>query len=800
MPQHTNDGKDFEQRIEFLFELRPDCRVRRDQRFAGKAVDLLVEQDNPLLGVQRVAVECKDHSRPLSRRTVAEILTDYAPVLEGPEIDALLLVTRHGVVANADDALASYPARHITEHQLVGALLSTDFLLRDAEAAFENASLSAYYQPASAYSLDVAFVSRYYDLYYSQLVDLAVEMQPTLESPPVDMEDVVALWKKTTGSSRLPPYIDDIKLLSRAVRKRRRRAVVPLDRIVDTWLALPSGEQNYGLALLGSYGTGKSSFARALVSKTARRYRETGGGRIPLLIELRHFGSHQSLEGLIADELSNRHGLHNVSFETFQALNAAGYFLLVLDGFDEMKEGLSRDALVYNFAEINRLLVGTAKVILCGRPTFFEGQDEQREVLAGAHHDVSQPDARYLQPEIAPMELDAVEAAITGFVTAYRRELGTDIERQAAELQSALRHDESLQQLLARPVHFPMLLRVMPSWDQPLTELRRGDLYQRFIDDTIAREMKSGRLPSFDSGRRRRFAAELAVEMFSNGESRAIRQSAIPDAIIASYRRGAETLDITRRDLVKACFLERKPPDILFFPHKSFGEYLVAWAIEGEAKSEQASTDRFALRLSPEILSFLDERLDRSAWKNILGNMLSNLRVVRAFFSDLGRDGDLVSGRDWDLVSVVAGRPAPLESLAAAVEDDETFVPLLRVPALLQAPEMVLHHVATGLESLLRAQRPVASAGQEVLRVIAWSAPDIAAVHAFRGLQLSNANVAAQFVAGHRARWEDWVERGWVQGAHRSDEPVGGNVNPRNVLDVRSGRDHGGDTFDGTAP
>jgi hypothetical protein len=72
------------------------------------------------------------------------------------------------------------------------------------------------------------------------------------------------------------------------------------------------------------------------------------------------------------------------------------------------------------------------------------------------------------------------------------------------------------------------------------------------------------------------FARQLAVEMWRRGESRSVTTGEIPAVLFEPFLGPGRPLDAARRDLIAACFLERKPPNILFVPHKSFLEYLVA--------------------------------------------------------------------------------------------------------------------------------------------------------------------------------------------------------------------------------
>jgi predicted NACHT family NTPase len=126
---------------------------------------------------------------------------------------------------------------------------------------------------------------------------------------------------------------------------------VELEPLIDDWIANPDVQES--IAILGSYGTGKSSFARKIAWSYARKFKSGETVRMPLLIELKEFGSHQDLRSLITGYLVNRHRVKNYSYELFRALNREGRFLVIFDGFDEMKLGMTLDALMFNFNEIN---------------------------------------------------------------------------------------------------------------------------------------------------------------------------------------------------------------------------------------------------------------------------------------------------------------------------------------------------------------------------------------------------------------------------------------------------------------
>jgi hypothetical protein len=169
------------------------------------------------------------------------------------------------------------------------------------------------------------------------------------------------------------------------------------------------------------------------------------------------------------------------------------------------------------------------------------------------------------------------------------------IRDRIQELKLELENNANIRDLLSRPVHLPMLVLLLPDWTHPISELGRATLYGKFIDKIITRELLRKRKEfreNYGLDQRHRFASSLALEMFRRGESR-IRYSEIPESVIEPFRKPGTSLDSTKRDLISACFLDRKAPDILFFPHKSFGEYLVAeCAIEDLKKGTAQCTKK----------------------------------------------------------------------------------------------------------------------------------------------------------------------------------------------------------------
>lgn len=753
--------------MEALIRLIPGAHVVRHRIVGGKDVDLLVAQEAPLTGRSLIAVECKHNkTRPLSTEAVRQVWHDYEPLVAAKLVDQIHLVTQSGIVANAATMIDGLPMRHSTYRSLLDKAFSPERLVQAALRDIESDGLASYYERPQCRDLDVALASRLIDLYYHDFVDYyALEknkhrhMEHALSademSPVPKYREIRRTYQQDNeGRGAAISRFSERDVLAVLADRSRPRDADLLD-LVLRWLDDATIPGDVGLALLGSYGTGKSAFSRFLATFQASRYIEGTSSRIPLRIELRHFGSHQSVEGLIADELANRHRMPVASFDVFQELNAAGHLLVILDGFDEMREGMSTDALEYNFAEIGRLLVGQSRVVLCGRPTIFESHSEQRAILGGTARRYGPP-ARYLQIELSPLPLDRVRRAIRSFARVRRAELGPEIDRRIDELDRELDCNIELQELVGRPVHFPMLVRVLPGWHRPLRELNRARLYGAFIEQIIDREMRKQSRPSrHTTASRIRFAGDLAVAMHRAGDTRSIRTSAIPAGLVEQYRLGDEGAEETRRELVRACFLERKPPDVLFFPHKSFGEYLVATRLRDEMRAERPALDAVPITLSPEIASFLGDVAEPHDWTRVVESYQGSVRTLRSYLRGLGAREDRAASSAVEYLIKGFCAQSALSALVSALGHGAEARKL--AIDLAEALERAAVRGQLSPRALTLLATVVAVAGSE------------AQIHAVRATGLLSGPAADELVKHmvHGARREAWVRLGWIDAKGR---------------------------------
>ena len=600
-------GDGFEQEVADLFRCMPNAVVSTHVKVAGKDVDIYVILKHALGLETRLVVDAKDYARPIDRDRTAFEYGSYYPLIANKHADQFVLITRNGIVANAKEMFDGRTSLHMTMSDLQNKIVDPSQLVQDMIRVFSDNNLDKYYVKAKSLAVDLVFSQESYERIYNDYVTQCL----TNGVQSRDQAQDGWLSRSSNRIRKLAASYDHPELMKILNYRRNTSELADLEEIILQWL----NDKSYTvqIALLGTYGTGKSSFSKRIAYIAARKFLDGKSSRIPLLIELRNFGSHQSIEGLITNTLVNRHGYSNGSFSLFQRMNSLGKYFLILDGFDEMKQGLTKDALAYNFGELNKLCTGNSRVMLCGRPTMFESEDEKSALLSGGSAiDVEIP-ARYVPMEIAPLNREDILTMITNYIDANGSGEDQETTRQKIEtIRQEMQDDSELIDLLSRPVHIPMFVTILPDYEGNIASLTRGFLYETFIQKIINREvmrLSPAYQHRYTTEQRFRFVGSLALEMAKRGEARSIRRSEIPEKIIAPFVRTGESIEIASRDLVAACFLEQKAPDILIFGHKSFLEFLTAYHILWSVRKNSGELEDL-IYPTREIASFIVDLCD----------------------------------------------------------------------------------------------------------------------------------------------------------------------------------------------
>jgi hypothetical protein len=356
-----------------------------------------------------------------------------------------------------------------------------------------------------------------------------------------------------------------------------------LETRVRAWMQADSAVP---LFVLGPYGKGKSTFATHLAAAMAREALSDATARAPILVKLGEIADEQSLEGLLGKVLASQHRVQGYHFETFRALNRAGRFLILYDGFDEMKHGLTPAKFQQVLSELMKLDEGDARILVLGRDTAFHDEAEFRAIIdgvqtTGAGRQVRAPGRRaYGHVEIrgftAGEARDFVERYLPVRASQEHEGPATDpawIAGRVAELTSG-RFDT----LLERPVHAQMLCEIAVHPDQLRHNMSVYELFDTFVHYLLHREVgKRGRDSDFSIEVRRRFNAGLAWWLWERGGASTTTLNDIPQALCDEAVGDTKhdlTRDEMRRELIQGCLVQKGANTIYF--HRSLQEFLAA--------------------------------------------------------------------------------------------------------------------------------------------------------------------------------------------------------------------------------
>jgi hypothetical protein len=359
-------------------------------------------------------------------------------------------------------------------------------------------------------------------------------------------------------------------------------ARIDLHDHIESWLANDSANP---IAIWAGYGMGKTSYSKFLASALAQRCLSNYGERIPILISLGEFTSAPDLETLIASQLSNHYGVRFFSTAAFRLLNAQHRFVIILDGFDEMKFAMAPNDFNHISAQIRKTATINSKLLLLGRPDSIENNEEESRLTSSRLHTIplkadDAPDFESLR--MASLLTEEYLALIRQFLAATPDKTS---RRKPLDQLIATIGSLNLGDILSRPVQAKMLAEVAADPDANLSAISRFTLYDLFIRSILRREEEKAARKHLGTAQRLHFMRLLAWWLWTVKKTRTFTANEIPAEIIQKFQTPNVSLDGLRRELLigsvleeknVGLFLAEKDAGVFYFPHTSFTEFLVA--------------------------------------------------------------------------------------------------------------------------------------------------------------------------------------------------------------------------------
>jgi RNA polymerase sigma factor (sigma-70 family) len=527
--QRPTTGVAFEERVKKTLRLL-GYRAERNVTSFGSQIDLYAEIRIGVLHV-RLMVECKDYGE---RLVGIEEINKFAGVLAVARnmgaVDKGLLITTTGFTRDAKTNAAKAGIELTTFAELSTQLVDfTDFL---------NRTIKNYQDlPAS---------SRYIDL----------------------------------AGTETEEYIE----------VDRASFIRPIDTYINRFLLEEGPGAGKQLALLGNFGTGKSTFCRKYAHDLALAYQADPSRRIPILINLTDYDWRFDIQHLILQSLTARYEIA-ISNAVCQELQRQGRFLIILDGLDEMATRVDIDTIEDNIREIAKLtLIDNNRILLTCRTHFFRDKIEVQLLRDFAVLFIPEWGAEELQVYLQK-----------SFGAAWKEKL------------KLISDTHNLTELAQTPLFLEMIVESLPELGDAIARTR---LYQVYTDKWIVEQSrrKGARLRE---EARRQFVKELAVGLWLE-DKHARHYQDFGDLLRSKFQLDdAAQVDYLRSDVQTCTFLTRDSEGNYGFRHRSFMEYFVAYAISETIEHGAPHLLSHKL-LTVEVRGFVADLLDRTKVADIL--------------------------------------------------------------------------------------------------------------------------------------------------------------------------------------
>lgn len=339
-------------------------------------------------------------------------------------------------------------------------------------------------------------------------------------------------------------------------------------------------EHERRIALLGNFGTGKSSFCEKFCNYLLRRYIADKSQRIPILINLRDYRSGIDIHQVITNHLQRLPGIQ-IDLDLCLELQKMGRFFFILDGLDEMATKVDRIVINENLREIERLFAEPRNMYLLTCRTHFFQERISDEILE---------DYRVV------------------YLTEWRtHELESYLKKRFPQkwkpLNKKILSIPSLAELSKTPLFVEMIVRSLATLVADGSEINIASLYAAYVQEWIVKQ-SNRRGAVMRADKRSKFVKLLALKLYREDRTELHYSDLYEVAREFSGYGDATKLDYFDTDARTCTFMTKDSSGNYGFRHRSFMEYFVATKIvelieEGE-KFLLARRD-----LSKEVLEFI---------------------------------------------------------------------------------------------------------------------------------------------------------------------------------------------------
>ncbi len=618
MTSEVSDWKSFEKYVADIFSML-GYSIEVDGQMDSAQTDIIAISRNRFK--PNLIIECKYHSEKSTKVGIDQVENFTARVLKLRNkgvIDQGYLVTNTGFTSPAKGSLAE-SASYVflaTPNELINELIDTDTYLKTYIESYERTFSFKHF--IELYSCDIrnlGFTSYEYTDYFENFASkkeeylngeyLLVSMllrDASTRKLLIKKEDNVeklinSLSLKGSSDETVTsiPTVNDINELIQQKRNVLKEVTKDCQDFID-------GDSNL-LILLGDFGSGKTScFNHLMYLLAKKRLANPDSTPIPLLITLRDYNKAVDLDSLLNNFFVTKLGETNLSIPLFHSLNSKGYFIILLDGFDEMARLVGPVERRQTFNEMSKLINENNKVFLSSRPGYFVDTEEIFDLIIKY---VKQKKKRY---SVGDKHIpDNVQISCLQLMTneQLKSYIGGVPHLKKKSALTRILGSNAIIKLAKRPVLANMIIETLEDVERLKdSEITENKIYEIYTQKWIEREEDKGIFRILiGSEKKNIFLGLLAVQLHEQDKF-TINYKDLNDEIKKHFKlKDASEIDHFSNDIRTCSFLTRDDNGNYGFIHSSFMEYFVAK--EFLKFDESFYTGKFSRIFNPRILEFL---------------------------------------------------------------------------------------------------------------------------------------------------------------------------------------------------
>lgn len=571
LSKRPSTGGQFEESVLKVLRLL-GYSVQHNVTLAGCQIDILAEYWTGAIPL-RLMVECKDYDGEVGVEEIKEFSGALYPA-RAKGIDKGLLVARSGFTRSAKELADSAGISLVEFGDLANRLIDFDDYIERVIQEFESSPVAKYYIDLS-YALTEDYLGGDPDLMQRPLDDAVnrILFQDAKPQPQGIHEQGVSarsisVDQEQVASSDSNPDAEQLQTSKPSFsHSTSKGATVGKAKI----------------ALLGNFGTGKTTWCRKYAHDLALQYKQDRTRRIPIVVSLSDYETKLDIQQLITNTLQFRYGIR-ADLSICQELQRLGRFLFIFDGLDEMATRVDPEVVRENLREINKVARIQENVFIVTCRTHFFRDRVQAEVLGDFE--------MLFIPEWRETELQEY----------LQKRFGSEWEKHLDRIHGT----HNLAELAQTPLFLEMIVETLPKLGE---QVRRSELYETYTNAWVVEQSqrRGARLQSDD---RKRFVIELATRLYKDNRV-SCHYSEFSEMLRKRFMvQDAGQIDYLQSDVRNCTFLTRNSNGDYEFRHKSFTEYFVAVAIKEQFDVDSAEL----LRLKPlpvEVKGFLVELLSQ---------------------------------------------------------------------------------------------------------------------------------------------------------------------------------------------